>query len=152
LIISGLALQIPYFHWSFKGFGIPCPCHVSTPTAKSRNAGILNTSGSRLIVARDRMSADALSTRIARFRKAFGRGLGHKPTILESAAILRAAQLSALAELAAADPGTSANDLVRLDNAAARARADMHAALAPKRKPEPTLEQYLASKHHVSAA
>jgi hypothetical protein len=102
--------------------------------------------------ARDRMHTDALSTRIARFRKAFGRGLGHKPNTLESAAILRAATLTAKAEQAALDPGTTLNDLVRVDAAAARARRDMEQATrAAKERPEPTLEQYLASKHHAAA-
>jgi hypothetical protein len=92
--------------------------------------------------ARDRMHTDALSKRIRHFKKAFGKGLGHKPSTLESAAILRAATLSAKAELAALDPTTSANDLVRLDNAAARARADMRAALAPKAEEMPSILQY----------
>jgi hypothetical protein len=96
------------------------------------------------------MHTDALSRRITHFKKAFGKGLGHKPRTLESAAILRAATLSAKAELAAADPTTSANDLVRLDNAAARARADMRAALAPKRdQSAPTLGDILKAGAHA---
>jgi hypothetical protein len=90
-----------------------------------------------------RMHTDALSKRVKHFKKAFGKGLGHKPSTLESAAILRAATLTAKAELAAADPTTSANDLVRLDNAAARARSDMWAALrAPKTEATPSILQY----------
>jgi hypothetical protein len=102
--------------------------------------------------ARDRMHTDALSKRITYFKKAFGKGLGHKPSTLQSAAILRAATLTAKAELAAADPGTTLNDLVRVDAAAARARRDMEQATrASKERPEPTLDQYLAPKQHAAA-
>jgi hypothetical protein len=98
------------------------------------------------------MHTDALSKRITHFKKAFGKGLGHKPSTLESAAILRAATLTAKAELAATDPDTTLNDLVRVDAAAARARRDMEQATrASKARPEPTLDQYLAPKQHAAA-
>ena len=64
---------------------------------------------------------DALSKRIVHFRKAFARGLGHRPSALQSAAMLRAATLAAQAELVLADPAASINDKVRIDGAARRA-------------------------------
>lgn len=97
-------------------------------------------------MARDTIADDALSKRIAHFKKAFGKGLGHKPSTLQSAAILRAATLTAKAEAAALDPGTTANDVVRLDHAAARARAEMFAMLAAKQGPDDDasdLDRYL---------
>ena len=98
------------------------------------------------------MPIDSLQKRVADLRRAFAKGLGHKPSTLQAAAIRRAAMLAAQAELVLADPTASINDKVRIDGAARRALTDMQAVLAAKRKPEPTLEQYLASKHHVSAA
>ena len=59
-----------------------------------------------------------------------------------------------MAEAAALDPETTANDLVRLDNAACRARRDMAAVLeAAKAKPasHDALREYLASKQAALA-
>jgi hypothetical protein len=95
---------------------------------------------------------DAQASRVLALKRAYQRELGHKPTLIQKTLIDRAAVLTARAQAAALDPSATINDVVRLDGAASRARAAMQAALAPKRKPEPTLEQYLASKHHVSAA
>ena len=92
---------------------------------------------------------DALSKRIVHFRKAFARGLGHRPSALQSAAMLRAATLAAQAELVLADPAASINDKVRIDGAARRALIDMRATLQSKRKPDHTpsdLDAYLAHK------
>jgi hypothetical protein len=97
-------------------------------------------------MARDTIVIDALSKRIAYFRKAFARGLGRKPSALESAAMMRAARLTALAEAAALDLNTNANDLVRLDNVAQRARREMEATLVAKREPDDgatDLDRYL---------
>ena len=65
-------------------------------------------------------------------KRAFQRELSRKPTCLQRTAIDRAATLTAKAEAAALDPVTTANDVVRLDHAAARARAEMFAMLAAK--------------------
>jgi hypothetical protein len=84
----------------------------------------------------------SLSDRVTYLKRAYARGLGHKPTTLQSAAIQRAAVLSAKAEAAALDPNVTPNDLVRLDHAAARARRDMEHALQRVRKPDvPTLAE-----------
>jgi hypothetical protein len=88
-----------------------------------RNMNTHATNGSR---------NDALSKRITHFRKAFARGLGHRPTALQNAAMMRAATLAAQAELVLADPEASINDKVRIDGAARRALADMQAALQPE--------------------
>ena len=77
---------------------------------------------------------EPLARRIGYFRKIYGKGIGHKPTALQGAAISRAAVLTAIAEAAAINPAVSINDVVRADNAAARARAAM-AALIDKPKP-----------------
>jgi hypothetical protein len=96
----------------------------------------------------DTLRNDALSRRIVHFRKAFARGLGHRPSALQSAAILRAATLQAQAELVLADPAVSINDKVRIDGAARRALIDMRATLQAKRKPDKlsNLDAYLAHK------
>jgi hypothetical protein len=104
-------------------------------------------------MAREPSPNDTLSKRIAHFRKAFAKGLGRRPSALQNAAMLRAARLTALAEAAALDPTTTANDLVRLDGAARRARLDMKATLVAKREQlGPTLAEYIASKRGSSGA
>jgi hypothetical protein len=55
-------------------------------------------------------TSDALSKRVAHLRKAYAKGLGHKPSTLESAALLTAARLNAEAEFALADPSVSLNE------------------------------------------
>ena len=96
---------------------------------------------------------DRLSRRVAYLRRAFARGLGHKPTTLESAAIARCAQLTALSEQALVDPAVSLTDKVRIDGSAARARAAMDALLkAAKTKPSardiPSLDELLDNYGH----
>jgi hypothetical protein len=93
----------------------------------------------------DRASTDALTKRIAFLRKAYAKGLGHRPSALQSAAILRAARLTALSEQAALNPETSANDLVRLGGAACRARRDMEAVLHKGEEPQLSLQEVLAN-------
>jgi hypothetical protein len=97
-------------------------------------------------------ATDALTKRIAFLRKAYAKGLGHRPSALQSAAILRAARLTALSEQAALSPETSANDLVRLDGAAYRARRDMAAILnaANREKDRPSLDAYLQAHREVA--
>jgi hypothetical protein len=119
---------------------------IILPLVTARMAHIRHCAGEKS------MSFDALSKRIRYLKRAFGKGLGHKPSTLQSAAIARAAVLTAKAEQAALDPDTTLNDLVRVDAAAARARRDMEQATrASKARPEPTLDQYLAPKQHAAA-
>jgi len=86
----------------------------------------------------DRKSSpiEPLAKRVAYFRRLFAKGIGRTPTALQKHAVARAAQLSAEAERALADPAASINDKVRIDHAAARARADMAVAIAAG-KPKP---------------
>ncbi len=90
----------------------------------------------------DHERIDVLSKRIAHLRKAYAKGLGRKATTLEAAAINRAAMLTAKAEAAGCDANCSPNDVVRLDNAAARARLAMSAALKRKPPPMKSLQEY----------
>src|SRR5262249_45727001 len=61
--------------------------------------------------------------RIRELRRAFQRVLKRRPTVIERTAMERAARLTARAEAAALDPAVTLDDLVRIDNLAARARA-----------------------------
>jgi len=74
-------------------------------------------------------------------KRAYQRELAHKPTLIQKTLIDRAATLTALAERAALDPATTANDLVRLDNKAERARAEMFASFGGRKQPIPSLEE-----------
>jgi hypothetical protein len=91
-------------------------------------------------------ASQAQVRRTLALKRAFQRELGRKPTCLQRTAIDRAATLTAKAEAAALDPLTTANDVVRLDRAAARARAEMFAMFAAKREPDDgasDLDRYL---------
>jgi hypothetical protein len=72
--------------------------------------------------------------RLAELRRALQRQLRRKGTAIELAALDRAALMTLRAEMAALDPKASSNDIVRLDNAARRARADFErvARIQPK--------------------
>lgn len=96
----------------------------------------------------DSASTAPIERRIKLLRRAYGRGLGRRPTLIEAAAMMRAAMLTAKAESAASDPSISPNDFVRLDGAAHRARRDMLALLARNARPagRPSLDAYLAEK------
>jgi hypothetical protein len=74
--------------------------------------------------------------RVGQLRRAFQRQVRRRPTALERAAMRRAADLTAAAERAAADPNATLNDIVRIDNAAARARAAF-VSLAGIKRPRP---------------
>jgi hypothetical protein len=63
--------------------------------------------------------------RLAQLKRAYQRALGRHPTTVQRTAIQRAALLTVRAEASAFDPTASSNDIVRLDNAARRARNDM---------------------------
>lgn len=62
--------------------------------------------------------------RLADLRRSLQRQLRRKPTRLEKQALDQCALLTLRAEIAAADPKASSNDIVRLSNIARRARAD----------------------------
>lgn len=72
---------------------------------------------------RVRLPTDAHERRIEQLRRAYQRALGRKATLIEKAAMLRAALLTARAEAAALDATATLDDVVRLDRAAAAARA-----------------------------
>jgi len=87
---------------------------------------------------------DALAKRVAHLRKAYARGLGHRPSTLQSAAIDRCARLAALSEQALADPNVSNTDRVRLNGAYRRAKLDMDQLLqigVPKPRTFPSLAE-----------
>ena len=88
-------------------------------------------------------ASEAQARRVLALKRAYQRELAHKPTLIQKTLIDRAAVLTAKAEAAALDPTVTANDLVRLDNKAERARAEMFESI--KREEElPTLEEMLA--------
>jgi len=86
-------------------------------------------------------ASDAQAQRMLALKRAYQRELAHKPTLIQKTLIDRAATLTALAERAALDPATTANDLVRLDNKAERARAEMFASFGERKQPLPSLEE-----------
>jgi hypothetical protein len=83
-----------------------------------------------------------LPKRILHFRRAFTRGIGRRLNTLEMLAVTNAAVLSAKAEAAALDDAVSPNDLVRLTNAAGRARLEVQTLFA-KRDASKDLDQYI---------
>jgi hypothetical protein len=70
--------------------------------------------------------------------------LKRKPTTEEVTALNRSVRLTLRAELAATDPDVSANDIVRLDGAAARARKAWTRMVEARRPSPPTLAQVWA--------
>jgi hypothetical protein len=84
------------------------------------------------------MSIDP-TDRAKRFVRVWQRALRRKPTITESAYMLRAAELAVIAEMVRArvlSGAGSVDDLVRAEGAARRATRDMYA-LLPKRPSSP---------------
>src|SRR5262245_22464001 len=63
--------------------------------------------------------------RVKQLRRAYQRQLKRRPTMIERTAMERAARLTSRAEAAAVDPNVPADLVVRLDNAAARARSKL---------------------------
>jgi hypothetical protein len=98
------------------------------------------------------LAESPLEKRIGYLKRIFAKGIGRTPTAKQKLALQRAALLTAKAEQAAADPLTSANDLIRLDGAAARARRDLQH-LIDRRAPELelTLAQYAAQTARKAA-
>jgi hypothetical protein len=75
--------------------------------------------------------------RLDELKRALQRQLNRRPTTFERAAMDRAALMTLRAEIAARDPDATSADVVRLDNAARRARNDFCAlARIGERKPK----------------
>jgi hypothetical protein len=101
----------------------------------------------------DNDTESPLAKRVAYLRRLFGRGVGRTPTAKQKLLLARAALLTARAEQALSDPLISANDAVRLDGAAARARRELQQ-LIDRRAPELelTLAQYAAQTARKAAS
>src|SRR5712672_3391551 len=69
---------------------------------------------------RPRLPTDAQARRVEELRRAFQRLLNRRPTLIEKAAMLRSAALVARAEALALDPRADVNEVVKLNNLAAR--------------------------------
>jgi hypothetical protein len=79
----------------------------------------------------------ALDMRTNELCRSYTRYLGARPTRLERHAILRAAQLTARAEAAASDINVAVDEVVRIDNAASRARKDLAKVIRDRRQNSP---------------
>jgi hypothetical protein len=81
--------------------------------------------------------------RLKEFRRALQRQARRKLKAHEQNALERAARMLLRAEIASLDPNSDSNDVVRLDNAARRARLDYeriaNISTAPKPKPARTM-------------
>ena len=75
------------------------------------------------------LSGNDLARRTKLLRRAYARGMGCKPTMLQAAALNHAAKLQAIAEAALDDPTISYRDRAYLSGAARRALRDMREAL-----------------------
>jgi hypothetical protein len=69
---------------------------------------------------RPRLPTEAQARRVEELRRAFQRLLNRRPTLIEKAAMLRSAALVARAEALALDPSADVNEVVKLNNLAAR--------------------------------
>lgn len=81
-------------------------------------------------------------------KRGYQRELGRKPSTTQKQLMDRAALLSVKAEIAVYDPRTTANDVVRLDRQAQRARVEMRESFNPPPRADdqtPTLQQVLRS-------
>jgi hypothetical protein len=88
------------------------------------------------------LSSAAQAARVDELLRAYQRILRRKSTVLEAAAMSRAALLTARAEVAALDPAVSVDDLVRIDGAASRARTKLADLIGgPTRRPPPAPRQ-----------
>lgn len=88
---------------------------------------------------------DVQERRVFALKRAFQRTLGRKPTLLQQTLIDRAAVMTVRAEAAASDPTVSIVDLVRVDNAAARARQAMAALISePREQQQPSYTEIMA--------
>jgi hypothetical protein len=84
-------------------------------------------------------------TRLDELKRAFQRLIKRRPNVYEKQLLDRAALMTLRAESAVCDGKSSSNDIVRLDNAARRARADFErvCGLATKKTSTATLAQAL---------
>jgi hypothetical protein len=102
--------------------------------------------------------SDAQARRVLALRRVYQRELGRKPTTIQKSLIDRAATMTAKAEAAALDSAVTANDCVRLDNAASKARAAMfdsfkvRAATAGPSLPRSLSSDALMARHKAPAA
>jgi len=94
--------------------------------------------------------AISAADRLHELLRAYQRQLKRRPTTVERVAMQRAALLTVRAEAANYDAKATSNDIVRLDNAARRARADFERLIAkPVQRPSMAdIEQELR-KHAV---
>lgn len=86
--------------------------------------------------------------RLQTLKQGYQRELRRKPTAIQKQLMDRAALLSVKAEIAVYDTTTSANDIVRLDRQAQRAREEMRRSFErpnPTSADAPTLSQVLRS-------
>jgi hypothetical protein len=74
---------------------------------------------------RPRLPIEAQARRVEELRRAFQRSLNRRPTLIEKAAMLRAAALVARAEAAALDPTMPVAELTKLVNLARRAQQQL---------------------------
>ena len=88
--------------------------------------------------------------RLAELKRVFQRQLRRKPTAYEKAALDRAALLTLRAEIAARDIGSNSDDVVRLDNAARRARNDFERIAIPRKPRQRTMQDIERELVHAS--
>ena len=94
---------------------------------------------------------DAQAKRTVALRRSLLRLLKRKPTTAERHMLDRAARLTARAEAAANDHTVPINDVVRIDNAAARARAAWARLAGTRRAPQVlSLAEHLARHGEAS--
>jgi hypothetical protein len=74
---------------------------------------------------RPRLPIEAQARRVEELRRAFQRSLNRRPTLIEKAAMLRAAALVARAEAAVMDPTMPVAELTKLVNLARRAQQQL---------------------------
>jgi hypothetical protein len=86
---------------------------------------------------RPRLPTDAQARRVEELRRAFQRLLNRRPTLIEKAAMLRSAALVARAEALALDPSADVNEVVKLNNLAARALRALGIKTERPEKPPP---------------
>jgi hypothetical protein len=80
---------------------------------------------------RPRLPIDAQARRVEELRRAFQRMLNRRPTLIEKAAMLRAAALVARAEALALDPNADVTELVKVNNLAGRTLRSLGIRIAP---------------------
>jgi hypothetical protein len=79
--------------------------------------------------------------RLNELKRGLQRQLRRKPNVLEKTVLEHAAVMALRAEMAAFDPKSDANTIVRLSNAARRAMADFERLLSPMHKQGPSYEE-----------